>query len=106
VLLAMASKAATTGAPGCMGIGATCEFGQSDSEISALISASGKRLLLALERRLTEAKANGEIGKGVDPRAAAQFVKATVAGMKLAARGGATADTLRDIARLALRSFR
>jgi len=106
VLLAMASKAAIAGAPGCMGIGAICEFGQSDAEVSALIAASGKRLSSALERRLAEAKTKGETGKDVDPRAAAQFVKATVTGMKVAARGGATADTLRNIARMALRSLK
>jgi AcrR family transcriptional regulator len=106
VLVAMASKATTAGAPGCMGIGAICEFGQSDAEVSALIGASGTRLLSALKRRLAEAKTKREIGKDVDPRAAAQFVKATLAGMKVAARGGATADTLRNIARMALRSLR
>jgi hypothetical protein len=63
-------------------------------------------LLSALERRLAEAKTKGEIGKGVDPRAAAQFVKATITGMKVAARGGAAADTLRNIAHMALRSLR
>jgi TetR/AcrR family transcriptional regulator, transcriptional repressor for nem operon len=106
VLLAMASKAAIAGAPGCMGIGAICEFGQSDAEVSALIAASGKRLSSALERRLAEAKTKGETGKDVDPRAAAQFIKATITGMKVAARGGATADTLHNIARMALRSLR
>jgi len=106
VLLAMASKAAIAGAPGCMGIGATCEFGQSDVEISALIDASGKRLLSALERRLVEASGKGEIGKDVEPRSAAQFVMATLSGMKIAARGGASADTLHNIARMALRSLK
>jgi TetR/AcrR family transcriptional regulator, transcriptional repressor for nem operon len=106
VLLAMASRAAIAGAPGCMGIGATCEFGQSDAEVSAMIGTGGKRLLSALERRLTEAKAKGEIGKDVDARAAAQFVKATMTGMKVAARGGATSETLRNISRMALRSLR
>jgi TetR/AcrR family transcriptional repressor of nem operon len=106
VLLAMASKAAIAGAPGCMGIGATCEFGRSDVEISALIDAGGKRLLSALERRLIEARSKGEIGKDVAPRAAAQFVTATLTGIKIAARGGASADTLHNIARMALRSLK
>jgi len=106
VLLAMASRASIAGAPGCMGIGATCEFGRSDTEVSTVIGTSGKRLLSALERRLAEAKTKGEIGKDVDPRAAAQFLKATVTGMKVAARGGAKGGTLRDIARMALRSLR
>jgi TetR/AcrR family transcriptional repressor of nem operon len=106
MLLEMASKAAIAGAPGCMGIGATCEFGQSDAEVSGMVGASGKRLLSALERRLAEAKTKGETGKDVDPRAAAHFVLTAITGMKVAARGGATADTLRDIARMALRGLR
>jgi AcrR family transcriptional regulator len=106
VLLAMASKAAVAGAPGCMGIGAICEFGQSDAEVSALVGKSGRRLLAALERRLAAAKTRGELRKDVDPRAAAQFLKVTITGMKVAARGGATSDTLCDIARMALRSLR
>jgi len=87
VLLAMASKATVAGATGCLGIGATCEFGQSDAEVSGLLGRSGKRLSAALERRLAEARTKGEIGKEIDPRAAAQFVKATIVGMKVAARG-------------------
>jgi len=106
VLLAMASKAAVAGAPGCMGIGAICEFGQSDAEVSALIGRSGRRLVAALERCLAAAKTKGELGKDVDPRAAAQFLTATITGMKVAARGGATTDTLCNIARMALRSLR
>ena len=89
VLLTMASKAAIAGAPGCMGIGAICELGKSDAEVSTLIGKSGKRLLSALEQRLAEAKGKGEIGTDVDARAAAQFVKATITGVKVAARGGA-----------------
>ena len=80
VLPAMAPKAAIAGAPGCMGIGAICEFGQSDDEVSALIAASGKRLSTALALRLAEAEAKGETSKDVDPRAAAQ-VEIEVAGI-------------------------
>jgi len=89
-----------------MGIGATCEFGVSDHEVTALIATADKALRSALERRIREGKTSGEISPEVDPRAAAQFIKATLAGIKIAARGGASATTLREIAQMAIRSLK
>jgi AcrR family transcriptional regulator len=105
-LLGFASKSGTADAPGCMGIGATCEFGVSDRDVTALIATADKTLRSSLERRIREGKASGEISSEVDPRAAAQFIKATFAGIKIAARGGASAATLREIAQMAIRSLR
>jgi TetR/AcrR family transcriptional repressor of nem operon len=93
-------------APGCLGIGATCEFGVSDREVTTLIGTADKALQSSLERRINEGKDAGEIGADIDARAAAQFIKATLAGIKVAARGGAPADTLRNIARMAVRSLK
>ena len=106
VLQAFVAKAGGVEAPGCLGIGATCEFGVSDREVTALISTADKALQSSLERRIDEGKDAGEIGADIDARAAAQFIKATFAGIKVAARGGAPADTLRDIARMAVRSLK
>jgi AcrR family transcriptional regulator len=105
-LLAFASKSGAPDAHGCMGIGATCEFGVSDREVAALIATADKTLQSSLERRIKEGKASGEISPEVDPRAAAQFIKATFAGIKIAARGGAPAATLREIAQMAIRSLK
>jgi TetR/AcrR family transcriptional repressor of nem operon len=105
-LVAFASRPAIEAALGCMGVGAICEFGRSDPEITLLTEASGRTLLVALERVVAEAKAAGQAGVGVDPRVAAQFIVATLSGLKVAARGGATAPMLRDIARMAIRSLR
>jgi AcrR family transcriptional regulator len=105
-LQAFVAKARGAEAPGCLGIGATCEFGVSDREVTALISTADKTLQSSLERRINEGKDAGEIGADIDARAAAQFIKATFAGIKVAARGGAPADTLRNIARMAVRSLK
>jgi len=105
-LLAFASKSGATDTPGCMGIGATCEFGVADREVTALIAAADKTLQSCLERRIREGKASGEISADVSPRAAARFIKATFASIKLAARGGASATTMREIAHMAIRSLR
>jgi TetR/AcrR family transcriptional repressor of nem operon len=105
-LLAFGSKAVSPEALGCMGIGAICEFGVSDREVAALIATADKTFQSSLERRIREGKASGEISAEVDPRAAAQFIKATFAGIKIAARGGASAATLREIAQMAIRSLK
>lgn len=105
-LLAFAAKAAATPASGCMGIGATCEFGRSDQEVTLLIETADRALSSAFEHRLAAAKASGEIASDLDVRAATDFLKANLAGIKLAARGGASPETLRSIARMAIRSLK
>jgi hypothetical protein len=42
----------------------------------------------------------------VDVRVAAQFITATLAGVRVSARGGTPAATLRALARMAIRSLR
>jgi TetR/AcrR family transcriptional repressor of nem operon len=103
---AMVVKSTRAGEPGCLGIGAICEFGRSDDEVSLLTDTAGRTLQVALERRVAEAKAAGEAGADVDARTAAQFLGATLSGLKISARGGASADVLRGVARLAIRSLR
>ena len=105
-LQAFVLNAGSAEAPGCLGIGATCEFGVSDREVTALISTADRALQSSLERRINEGKDAGEISADIDARSAAQFIKATFAGIKVAARGGASAETLRNIARIAVRSLK
>lgn len=105
-LLTFASKSGATGSPGCMGVGAICEFGVSDRDVTAMIATADKTLQSSLERRFREAKASGEINSEVDPRSAAHFFKATFVGIKIAARGGASVTTLREIAQMAIRSLK
>ena len=92
--------------PACLGLSAICEFGRSDPEVKMLTDTAGRTLLSALERRISEAKTDGDVAKDVDVIEAASFVQATLAGIKIAARAGASPETLRGIARMALRSLR
>jgi AcrR family transcriptional regulator len=101
----LAVRAAAQPASGCMGIGATCEFGVSDKEVAILIDTAARTQLSAIERRLAEAKAAGEIGADLDVRAAAQFINAVFTGIRVAARGGAGLEVLRDIAAMAVRNL-
>jgi TetR/AcrR family transcriptional regulator, transcriptional repressor for nem operon len=92
--------------PSCLGISAICEFGQSNPELTMISETASRTLLSALERRISEAKQQGGIGSDVDAREAAVFFFATLVGIKVAARAGASSEHLRGIARMALRSLR
>jgi TetR/AcrR family transcriptional regulator, transcriptional repressor for nem operon len=105
-LIAFASRPAHQSGLGCMGVASICEFGRSDPEVALLNEAAARTLHSAFERRVAEAKAAGEVAGDLDVRTAAEFIQATLAGIKVAARSGAAAETLKGIARLALRSLR
>jgi AcrR family transcriptional regulator len=89
----------------CLGIGAICEFGRGKTEITMLTDTAHKTLLSAFERRIAEAKAEGDIKPDVDVGEAAGFLAATLIGIRVSARGGASVAALRGIARMALRSL-
>jgi len=102
VLLSPVDLSATERAKGCFGINAACEFGQTDAEVLAAISAPGRMLQMALVDLVREAQLKGEIGPGVDPQVAAGLVQTLLAGVKIAARSGADPDAMRKIVDLAL----
>lgn len=93
-------------APACLGISAVCEFGHSEREVTLVTEISGRALLSALETRISEAVGTGEAPEELVPAEAAQFILATLTGIKVAARAGASSQILQGIARTALRSLR
>jgi AcrR family transcriptional regulator len=105
MLLAFATRAERDGIVGCMGVNAICEFGRSDPEVTSLGNTEGARLTAALEQALRQAKSKNEISTTLKESAAAQFLLATLSGMKVAAKAGADTRTLRTIALFALRSL-
>jgi AcrR family transcriptional regulator len=105
-LLSFANHSVKEAALGCLGVSAVCEFGRSDRAVNAESDASVKRLVAAFERRLTDAQALGDISADVDVAVAAQFLASTLTGIKVSARGGASAETLRATVHFAMRSLR
>jgi hypothetical protein len=101
----MVDMAARNPSVTCLGISAICEFGREKPEIAMLTDTAQRTLLSAFERRLAEGKAAGEIAADVDVREAAGFLAATLTGIRVAARGGASVDALRGIGRMALRNL-
>jgi TetR/AcrR family transcriptional regulator, transcriptional repressor for nem operon len=94
------------GKSGSMLIRAVCEFGRRDAEIASLLDSAEQTFLLAVEHRIDDAKSKREIGGELNSRAAAEYIRAMIPAMRLAARGGASDQSLRNIARMALRSLR
>ena len=105
-LLAFASRPETEAGRGCLGVSAVCEFGRTDEQVTALTDKAARRLADVIKGILEEGKANGEIGSDIDTTAAIEFLGATLSGMKVSARNGAPPETLRSIARMAIRSLR
>ena len=105
-LLSFALRAQASSATNCMGVGAICEFGRRDREISAIADASGTALLNVFESVVRKAGEHGEIASDLDPIAVARFLNATLVALKVMARGGAKPDELRSVAHIALRNLR
>jgi TetR/AcrR family transcriptional repressor of nem operon len=105
MLLAFATRTERDGIVGCMGVNAICEFGRSDPEVTSLGDADGTRLTAALEQALRQAKTKKEISKTLKVSAAAQFIRTTLLGMKVAAKAGADPPALKSIVHFALRSL-
>ena len=106
VLKAAAIGGSQEGTSGCMGLGAISEFDQSDREIASLIDTTARTLLSAVQHRIEDGKSRGEISARVDTLAGAEFITVMLSVIKLAARGGASPQTLRNIAQMAIRSLK
>jgi AcrR family transcriptional regulator len=103
-LLAFAAEA-TGNARACLGIHAVTEFGTAAPDVAAVTAEVTARTLLAFESRMRDGVARGELAAGLDPAEAAQFLLATLSGLKVAARGGASHHVLEGIVRVALRAL-
>ncbi|WP_439622665.1 TetR/AcrR family transcriptional regulator [Shinella sp.] len=101
---AMLARVVETAGQSCLGIGSICEFGRSRPELSALHQAADLRLKTAARERIAEAQAAGDIDRSLSVAAVADFLFASVAGIRIAGRGGADHAHLQSLAALALRA--
>ncbi len=90
---------------GCLGVSAICEFGISDPDIVATGELASRRLLAALEARIHQGQQSGEIDAHLAPDAAARYLGTLLNGLKVSARAGAPAESLRQIIDIALRNL-
>jgi len=90
---------------GCVGVGSIAEFGRADAEVNAINDRAAAAFVDAFAGRLRRGIAEGELPATLDAPSAAQFLLAARSGLKLAARGGASAETLGEIAAFAVRGL-
>jgi TetR/AcrR family transcriptional repressor of nem operon len=105
MLMAFAARPEEQNALGCMGINSICELGLQDEAVNAVREKSGAPLRASLMVLLQQAKETGDAAPELDAAAGADFILATLAGMKVIAKGGASAQALRSVGALAVQAL-
>jgi hypothetical protein len=81
-----------------MGLNAVSEFGQRDAEVTRITRNAARMQRQTLMRVLVRAKKQGELGSEPDLDSMADFFESTLAGIRMAAKGGKSRRALRNIA--------
>lgn len=86
---------------GCMGVGSVAEFGATDEELNSRRSKAASALNRRLTERIVQGQRDGEIDQDLDAAETASFIQMTMTGIQVAARAGASAASLKSMARFA-----
>jgi AcrR family transcriptional regulator len=105
-LVAFAERKDMASAEGCMGLNATSEFGARDPDVARILKTAARLQRDIVLRLLTSARDRGELDPEVGIDNAADFFESTLAGLRMAAKGGKPRKALRNIALLAGRALR
>jgi AcrR family transcriptional regulator len=87
---------------GCLVVNSMVELAPRDAAVATALHADQEQRLAALTATIESGQRAGEIERGKDARDLAHFMNATIAGMRVAARGGTGRDALTAIASTAL----
>jgi hypothetical protein len=101
----MLARVVERAAAPCLGTASVCEFGRSKPELSKIRDASARGLRANISKSVREAQTEGSISGDSDPGEIADFLVACIAGIRIAARGGAGRETLNSLARHAMRAL-
>src|SRR5215469_1267563 len=97
-LVVFAEREDLSSAEGCMGLNAIAEFGQRDQEVTRITVDAARRLRQALKLAFKRAIDQGELAPDADVDSMADFFEMTLAGIRMAAKGGKSRRALRNIA--------
>ncbi len=89
----------------CLGVNSICEFGQSRRDLTDVHLAADHRLRHAARECIRQAQDAGDLDQSASPDAVIDFLIASIAGIRIAARGGAGQEVLQSLGRLALRAL-
>lgn len=90
----------------CLGVGSICEFGVSRPDLAEINAPLARTLRDAIAARVLDAQREGDAAPELAPEAAAAFLAATIASLRVAGRSGADNATLTGLADMALRALR
>ena len=89
----------------CLGVNSICEFGQSRPDLAEVHHAADHRLRHAARECVRQAQDAGDLDKTLSVDAVIDFLIASIAGIRIAARAGAGQETLQSLGELALRAL-
>ncbi|MHB9849080.1 TetR/AcrR family transcriptional regulator [Streptomyces krungchingensis] len=71
---------------GCLAVNTAVELAGHDPEIARAVRRAVERTMAALEARIAQGVLDGDVRAGLDPRATAEYVMNTLAGLRVMAR--------------------
>lgn len=95
---------AAAGTP-CLGVGSIAEFGCSRPELAEINGAADRLIRDAMIEQVRAAQAEGDVAQALDPDTAATFLIASFAGIRIAARGGASSSQVKALGEMTLRAL-
>lgn len=105
-IAAMVKRVVDDAGQPCLGVSSVCEFGRSRPDLTEVREPIGASLRTAIARRVRDAREEGDVAVDLDPEGIADFLIASFAGIRIAARGGADHATLSGLGDMALRALR
>ena len=90
----------------CLGVGSIYEFGASRPDLDEINAPLARTLREAIVARVVDAQQQGDAASDLEPEAIAEFLIATIAGIRVAGRGGAGHAAVTGLADMALRALR
>lgn len=104
-IAAMVARVVREADVACLGVGAIAEFGCSSRELNTINAAADRALRAAVIEQVRKAQTAGDLAEAIDPDAAAGYLIASFAGIRLAARGGADAAQLDALGAMVMRAL-
>ncbi|MEU8444567.1 TetR/AcrR family transcriptional regulator [Streptomyces microflavus] len=90
---------------GCLGVNSTVELVAHDPDVAALLGRDQERRLAAFSDTIAAGQKSGEFSDARRPEELAAYLNAAIAGIRVAAQGGADRRTLAAVADTALEAF-
>ncbi|MDR7009290.1 TetR/AcrR family transcriptional regulator [Paraburkholderia strydomiana] len=103
---AMVDRVVDEASTACLGTNAVCEFGNREPDLVMLRQKASRLISSAIANRIRQAQAEQQVSPEIDANDAASFLIANFAGIRIAARAGASRRSLQKLGKMALRVLR